>query len=506
MTSRVTTAFSMFQAKTFMNFFETIGTKDSLYAITADPLPIDGDENNDILPPNPEINQTLAKSAVYENALTAVKIQASSASRITRRFDWAIGTTFVPFSNKINVLEHEDKFYCLVETIENGSKSLKVFKCLYAPTDEYGNYLAVGWNNIKNAVYKPVGDVNQTTEVTADGYIWTYMYSIYPYQETSFLSNSFMPVPETPAENLAELVEGSQKYEMSIVSSNAEFGAVYNIDIHSQGRDLNDGQYKLEVFNGYSQTSVSSAYNGIATILGGFVRKIELINAGKGYSGNISVRLPHSAVNSISILPELIVDVSPNKGHGSDPVNELGANLVMINARKYFSEDDISVIRNDFRTLAIIKNPIDETTGDIAKQEYYDMTYKMRMKTGVEGVSEDAFLEKTQSEADTGAFKNVLVVGVSAAEGDQDGTLLSIIPKGAVYSDGSVDFSKEPAAGESYRTKSDLNQSPLASDFLMVYDKPLLRKYSGEVLQLEHRKPLNRIEGQIESYGFIFGF
>ena len=513
MTSRVTTAFSIFQANSFMKFFSDLGKNESLYAFTSDCLPIDNNEENDILPPNPEINQNLAKSRIYDNALTAVKINSSSASRVTKRFDWKLGATFVPYSTEINTITHSDPFYCLSESFDpiTGSRKLDVYKCLYSPRDSEGNILSVGWNNIENGRYRPSGDSVHQIDVTDDFYRWFYMYSVYPYQETAFLSDTLLPVPETPSEeSLNDLIEGTQKYQLRLNIDNAVEGTIFNISVIDGGRNLIDGKHRVQVFNGSLQKPVTTPYIGFANIKNGTVTHIELNTPGVGYTGSVSIRLPDTATNDTSVLPKLVVDVSPGIGHGADCANELGANYILINVRKYFSSEERgTVTRNDFRTLSIIRNPIDESTGGIAQNEYYDLTHKMKMSNGIEGVTEDSFIIKTQIEPDTGATKTALVVGVGKDETDEnaiDGTLLSVIPKGSVYPDGTVDYSKTPAAGEAYRLKTENGEVVLSSDFLIEYTKPIIRKYSGEVLQIEHRKPLNRMEGQIETFTFVFSF
>ena len=507
MTSRITTAFSIFQAKTFIDFFKSLGESDTLYAFTSDSTPVDGNPENDLFPPNPSINQQLSKEAIYENALTAIKVNPSSVSRVTKRFDWELGEKFVPYSNQINVLEHDDKFYCTVEFFENGTRNLRVYKCLYAPSDELGNILPTGWNNIEAEDYRPRGDINQPVFRTNDDYVWNYMYSILPFQETLFLDRAFIPIPETPTENLSDLVEGTQKYELKISIDNAERGTIYNTSILKSGSLLNDGNYTLEVFNGTTEDNITTIYKAKAIIKQGRVKAIELVNSGKGYSGDIQIKLPAGAINDFSELPELKADLSPDLGHNSDPVNELGGNFIMINARKYFSEDEkLPFTRNDFRTLSLIKNPIDESTGNIAKREFYDLTYKMKFKNGVEGIYEDAKLIKTKAESSLGERKTVEVVGVGFDEGEKDGSLISIIPKGAIYPDSSFDISKQPSIGEFYRVFPEDGQTELNSDVVIEYKKPLIKPFSGEVLLIEHRKPLNRIDDQIESYSFVFSF
>ena len=98
-----------------------------------------------------------------------------------------------------------------------------------------------------------------------------------------------------------------------------------------------------------------------------------------------------------------------------------------------------------------------------------------------------------------------LVIGIGPAnEYSLVGTLLSVIPIGAVFPDGIIDTSVAPRKGESYRVE--LANGISTASTLKNVTYPTLKPYSGEVIQIEHRKPLNRIERQMESYSFLFVF
>lgn len=504
MTSRLTENFSLFQSKTFLDFFKNISSSDSLYAFTSDPLPINGDENNDIVPPNPETSQQNALRSVYDLALTAKKIEPTSASRATKRIDWVNGQTYAPYEADANVLDHDNiqRFYCVSEDVTgtSGTKFLNVYKCLYAPEERVNGEVRFkpSVDQPRSRDYKPFS--------TNDGYVWKYLYSITPFQETSFLTNSFLPVPEMP-EDEGNFIEGTQDFFLNQNRQNATRGLIYYISVKDGGSGLKNGEYPVEVLNGLSDENPTSIFRGTAIVEGGSVQYVRTEAQGEGYSGAVNVRISDEAIlDSDSVLPDIFPNISPGFGHGTDVPNELGANYVMINTRKYFDESDRgSVTRNDFRTISIVKNPIDERTGSVALGDYYDMTYKMQFETGVEGISEDSFLQKTTPEG-TGATKESLVVGIGAAEGSSEGSLVSVIPTGAVFPDGAVDTSKQPRTGEFYRLKVTESQSPLSADSVVSFRAPFIIPYSGEVLQIEHRKPLNRTELQIESYNFVFVF
>lgn len=502
MTARTTTSFSLFQAKAFLSYFRNLGSGESLYAFTSNPIPIDEDENNDIVIPNPTIIPQFAKKAVYDFALTAKKIEPNSASLCTKRIDWMSGQIYTPYRNDINVVRHDEEFYVMKESVTNGVRFLNVYKCLYAPFDTD--------NGITLPSTSPPESRDLTPFITNDGYIWKYMYSISPFQESSFLTREFMPVPDVQEDlDLDDLIEGTQNYQLQTAIVNAAQGTIYSSTVIDGGSGLADGVWPLEVHNGTTLSSPSQPYKANAFVSQGVVRHIELVQAGIGYTGSVSLRMPAVAITSSSILPQLTADISQGLGHGTDIPQELGANFIVVNTRKYYSEDDevgTAVTRNDFRTISIVRNPIDERTGGIANDDFYDMTYKMTVSTGIEGISEDSHIVKVTAEAE-GQRKQALVVGVgTASDGFQDGTLISCIPRGALYPDGTYDPSMQPVVGEYFRLDVTADQVPLRSDLIQQFERPFLMPYSGEVLQLENRKPLNRIVGQLESFSFVFAF
>jgi len=501
MTARTTTSFALFQSRAFLDYFRNLGmsSNESLYAFTSNPIPIDNDPNNDVVIPDPTVIPQQAKKAVYDYAITAKKLEPNSAALCTTRIDWQVGEYYTAYNNQINVVRHDTPYYVMYETTIGGIKFINVYKCLYTPIDtETGLALP-------STVPPESQDITPFT--TGDGYIWKYMYSITPFQESSFLTKDFMPVPDNPTEDqLSDLIEGTQAYQLNNARINGVVGEIYSTSILDKGMNLNDGDWELEVFNGTTLSEPVENYRANAHVEYGQVQYIELLAAGSGYSGSVTVRLPDVATNDDSVLPELVANISPNLGHGTDVAQELGANYVVVNCRKYFAPDDEGAVsRNDFRTISLVRNPIDERTGGVAQADYYDMTYKMTVRTGIEGVAEDSVLEKVTAEA-SGQRKQALIVGVgTSAEGFQDGTLISCIPTGALYPDGSIDPSQHPVVGEYYRLKVD-DGVPLRSDIIEQFQRPYIMPYSGEVLQIENRKPLNRIEGQMEVFTFIFAF
>ena len=187
MTSRLTESFSLYQAKAFIDSFDDKDNSFSMYAFTSNSLPIGGDENNDIIPPNPPIIQQDALESVYKNALTAKKIDPSSLSRGTKRFDWVEGQSYQAYRSDVDILDHKDsyKFYCFYESMETqgGVQLSNVYKCLYAPEEIQSN------GSVKTkGVIDPPTSVDIRPFFTADGYGWKYMYSITSYQKNLFLT------------------------------------------------------------------------------------------------------------------------------------------------------------------------------------------------------------------------------------------------------------------------------------------------------------------------------
>lgn len=90
--------------------------------------------------------------------------------------------------------------------------------------------------------------------------------------------------------------------------------------------------------------------------ISGIVRRIDVTNVGRDYTYAQVQILP--AIHAPEDMPLPKAVVSPDGGHGSNPVRELGARQVMIVMQLSQDESGSLSVANDFRQFGIVVNPI----------------------------------------------------------------------------------------------------------------------------------------------------
>ena len=114
-----------------------------------------------------------------------------------------------------------------------------------------------------------------------------------------------------------------------------------------------DGNYNVAVSgdgaNGQLQVTVSS----------GAITAVTVNAVGSGYSvASIDNSLLQTATSSTGTGAAFDIIISPKNGHGSDPVEELGGNYVIVNSRLEYAEGSGDFpTDNDFRQIGLIVNP-----------------------------------------------------------------------------------------------------------------------------------------------------
>lgn len=483
MTARITSSFYIENANSFVDKVKNNSV--SLYVASGCPVPIDDDPQNDITPPDSSTSSEISKFEMYDQILNMFRIQANGVIRGTIRFDWIKGSVYEPYRQDIDVTELR-KFYCSSSV----GNEIHIYKCLYAPQNNNGVFLP--------STIKPT-----LTEIEpfilSDGYVWKYMYTLTPSQISLFLTKSFMPVPSEvlPIDGLLA-PSNSQREQLWKNRIGATFGSVHYISVDYSGQDIIDGIYDVIITNG-TPTPPTQTILAKATVIDGQVKKVVLSRPGIGYSGICNAYLPSEAfIDGLSERPKLSVHVSAGEGHGTNPADEIGANYVLISGRFTINQtDDSSILhRNSFRRVGLVLDPIDTTTNQIAKGDYYSLVYKATLDIQIEGITENSIIYRSNVGGGN-LVKKALVVDYT----NSFPYTIWYIPLGADNSDGIVDHSEIPMIGEIYYTQSGLGQGTIKQ-----IESPKIKKYSGKVIHIENRKPLNRYLKEVESHLFVLCF
>jgi hypothetical protein len=355
-------------------------------------------------PINPEDNDEYLKYDVHREIYGAKKVNPSDASHVTTRYDWISGIVYSQYRD-IDEDMYERNFYVL-------TNEYNVYKCLY--------------NNKNSAsTVKPTG-FSTLPFTTSDGYTWKYMYTISLGEANKFLTAAHMPIKtivtgdgsvesdrQLNVQNAAvngsiEIVEvtdpgSNYSYVANGVVSSAntltltlqESNEISSLNGHYVGDSVyiisGTGAGQLRRITKYvgasKKMTVNTAFATLANsdsrviispsivIVGdgagaksyakvsantGEISDITVIDRGAGYTR------AHAHISSnatVGFGASANVVVSPPGGHGSNPINELYGDKIMINVQ-FNGKEGVSANGNgyipsntEFRSVNVLRNP-----------------------------------------------------------------------------------------------------------------------------------------------------
>ena len=281
---------------------------------------------------------------IYDKAIFAKRLTNADASYVVPRINWTTGTIYNEYSDELDV--NGTSFYVL-------NHQYKVFKCLsnnngVASTDE--PQITLSSTSLEEPYIQ-----------TADGYKWKYLYTLNSLQRQRYLTNDWMPVVKN-----------------SFVSTAAVNGSIDVVNVLTKGNAY---------VNGATQDIITVTGDGSgavlkANVVGGQVQDIIIQDRGADYT---YANLTFGGITGAGATANVVI--SPQNGHGFDPVYELGASTMMFNCDFVGTDTDLFA-NNDYRQIAMIMNPTD-TTGALATSQKYNCFYKIKTSPGLGNFNDD---------------------------------------------------------------------------------------------------------------------
>lgn len=275
---------------------------------------------NDASPPN--ANSAIA--TVYElwdGMIGGKRLYGSDFSFAIPRYDWVANTVYTAYDH-MNSNLFSTQFYVM--------------------TDDRGVYKCLSNNNSKVSTVKPTSLNTTDTTTTADGYTWKYMFTVEDSGILRFSTPNYIPV-KTLAVN-----DGSLQWQ---VQANAQPGAIHSIQLENGGTGFsNANSIYISISGDGSYAAALPTVNTISNT----VNAIVITNTGSGYTWADVVIEDSLSIGTGATARAII---SPPGGHGSDPLYELGGKNVLVNARLKYDENGIFPVSNDYRQIALLKDP-----------------------------------------------------------------------------------------------------------------------------------------------------
>jgi hypothetical protein len=321
-----------FRVSAATKYISQVGQRDNIiYAFLGKSLPW-VDENS---PPDPNdwVKTTID---AYDDMLYLKRVIPNDVYKVIRRYNWERAYIYQTYT-------HTDILF-------DPSRGVLPF---YVVTDEMNVYKCISNGFGKPSINKPVG---RSTNIfsTGDGYLWKYMYTVSS-DLNKFVTPEFVPVKSVGA-------VGASDYGIEYIA-------------------ITDGG------EGYVGTTIALSVRGSGTgclaygkILNGVITEVVITNRGSGYRNATAVcAAPPTGGTQATFNPI----ISPPGGHASNPPQELGGNFVMMIARFSRDESGKFSVSNDFRKIGLIENPRDYLQNTILSADALSMTSDLYLSSVV---------------------------------------------------------------------------------------------------------------------------
>ena len=418
-------------------------------------------DGTDTAPPTPVDSVGSIEHYVYDDLLSAKKITSSDITLCIPRRNWTTGTTYDYYRHDYGEINSAGT----VIAANSGATTL-LDSTFYVMNSTFDVYKCIDNDGDTASTTEPTGNKSTSVFSTADGYKWKYMYSLSASEQANFLSTDFMHLST----------------ESTDFSTTA--GAIEHVKITAGGSGGSNGTY-----TGVDIRGDGSSGKATVVVSGNAVTAVTITTAGTGYT---FASIKASDFGNVSGA-DIDFIISPPGGHASDVITELGGFFVMMNLdlTQGDGSGDFNVT-NDFRRIALLRNPTDSTTGSTASASTLDATKSITF-SGTPGSFQ---ADEKITQATSGA------VGFVVDFNSTTKVLRYIQPQ---FANQGIDTNQNLTAFTGTATvtggTSSATGTPSSHD-----TTPELTADSGEILYVENRKPITRASDQTENVKLIVEF
>jgi hypothetical protein len=395
--------------------------------------------------PNTANSSVSTEYEIWDNMIGAKKVTGSDMRHVIPRYNWTLNTDYTAYSDTDTDLYNSNtKFY--VVTSQN-----HIFKCLSN-------------NSSSNSTVEPSTlNFNTATTIVQDGYVWKYMYSLTDQDLLRFTTPDYIPV-KTLISN-----DGSTQWT---VQQSAIEGGIYAAPIISGGSGYTNTSNIVVLISGDGSSALATASINLSS---NTVSNLTITNPGSGYT-YATVTISGGGGSGANAKPI----ISPPGGHGSNPLYELGGNIVMINGRLINSEGSTLPIDHTYRQVGLVIDPKKFNSTEISANGVINQTYQITtIGSGTYTVGEYVYQGST---FDASTFSGVIIE-------DDNGTVKISNYRGV------------PTVGTLVGVSSGVVRYT-TSDIIT----PELTKYSGKVAYIDNIRPITRDADQTEEYRISIRF
>lgn len=371
------------------------------------------------------------------------------------KFQWTPGTVYTQWND--NYLNNEGQY--IFETD------------FYVINDAFSVYKCLSNGNGVQSVAQPT-HANVDPQKYNDGYIWHYMYTISASDVLRFLNNDFMPVYyyDTPSQH-------------QIDCENNHGGGIFHIEVTDGGQGYTpDSSFPVTIYGDGSGAEATAITNS-----SGIVERIQMDSSGIENGVKHGTGYSHASVfvGGSGIGAQARVILSPEKGHGTDFIYELGAHYVMVAVNVDGDEGGSFFTGTGYRQIGLVRNPLDASDAIATSSSFRCL--------------------RTMTLADAGGF--VPGIGIYQNGANAKGYVVDYEPLTGTLTyyqnqkSGYAPF--EVNAAKPLTTTSDGSGSASIGS---LSDPSDYKRYSGEIIFLENRSPITRSETTEEEIRIVIQF
>jgi hypothetical protein len=488
MAAIITEKFRTHNAKQFIEDFSESGQSNYIFIGRSHAW------TDDTSPPAPANSQS-EEIGAYEDMIALKKVSSTDISHGLVRYDWTSGTKYDEYrdnysaSNTTNVTGVSNFFDGRGYVITD---EFKVYKCLKTGMS--------GGSTVASTV-KPTSVDTANPQVTGDGYMWKFMYSVVASDVIKFVTNDFIPVKSIGAKSAVAgsgtnggfgstaTDDGSAQWD---VENAAVDGAIYHYVVTAAGSGYSNGSTGSFTVDVAVEGDGSGAVATL-TFASGSLSSVAFKDTSSYGSGYKRASFPtlNSAISGISAGSGATIHavISPINGHGADPIEELGGNYSIVNSRLEFGEGSGDFpTDNDFRRIGLIKNPVQSSDGTISSASSMTATNQLTV-ADASSISVDDLLTDAASESATTAKVRVV---------SKTGNVLKTLPvvnAGGEY----VAFAN---SDEVFRNGAGTKTTDVTGSGVST-SHPEMTRFTGQILYVENRGAVSRAADQIEDIKLI---
>ena len=485
MAAIITEKFRVHNARQFKEDFGEAASSTYVFIGRSNPWAVDTS------PPTP-VNGTSEEVDAWSDMTALKKVGSADVSHGLTRYDWTSGVKYDEYAHDISATStssatsatslYTSRFYVMTDEYH-------VYKCLRTGRDASGATV--------NSTVKPTGtsatalvETSDTGAASGRGYLWKYMYTVTASDTIKFVTNDLIPVKTIGAQTeifpfggSSPSDDGSSQWD---VENSAVSGGLHHAIVTAGGSGYTNG-----TFNEVAVVGNGSGGKATVVISGGAVQHVTFLGTnaafGSGYTqAEIRIATTTTGLSGIGSGSGATVKVvlSPQVGHGADPVSELGGNHVIVNSRLEFGEGSGDFpTDNDFRRIGLIQDPFSSGT-TVATASSLAAYSKMTVSDASDLKVDDII---RSAGADAAGVANSRIVSIT-------GNVVSHLP----IADSAGGFTNFAAGNDVYLGSSDVGSvSSVYAGF------PEVVKHSGEIMYIENRGAVTRAADQIEDIKLI---